>query len=64
MNEKLFLSPVEAAELLGVKVATLYKWVHFKQIPYRKHGRLLKFERRSLLVWSNAREIKPYSEEN
>lgn len=61
MTEQIFLNPKGAADLLGVKVCTIYKWVHIKQIPYRKHGRLLKFERRSLLEWSNLRETKPYS---
>ena len=59
MTEQVFLNQKEAARLLGVKVCTIYKWVHTKQIPYRKHGRLLKFDRRSLLEWSNQRETQP-----
>ena len=62
MKEQVFLNPKGAAVLLGVKVSTIYKWVQIKSIPYRKHGRLLKFDRRSLLEWSNRRETKPYSE--
>jgi excisionase family DNA binding protein len=61
MTEAIFLTPKEAADILSVKVSTIYKWVHFKQIPYRKHGKLLRFDRRSLIIWSNAREIQPYS---
>ena len=61
MNEPVFLTPTEAAKLLGVKRATIYKWVHFKKIPYRKHGKLLRFNRRDLLEWSNSQEIQEYS---
>ena len=60
MNNQIFLNPTQAAELLGVKIATIYKWVHFKQIPYRKHGRLLRFNRQSLIGGSNRQEIQPY----
>jgi excisionase family DNA binding protein len=62
MTDQVFLSTKGAASLLGVKVSTIYKWVQIKKIPYRKHGRLVKFDRRSLLEWSNMRETKPYSE--
>lgn len=60
MKEQIFLNSKSAASLLGVKISTIYKWVHTKQIPYRKHGRLLKFEKGTLLEWSDMREIKAY----
>jgi excisionase family DNA binding protein len=63
MVDKIFLSPKEAAELLGVSIATIYKWVHFKEIPYRKHGRLLKFDRRSLIDWSNSQIQQEFTKE-
>lgn len=62
MTEPLFLNPQQAADLLGVKISTIYTWVQMRQIPYRKHGRLIRFERRSLLVWSKSREIQPYAD--
>ena len=62
MNDPVFLTPAQAAEFLGVKLNTIYKWVQTKQIPYRKHGRLIRFFRDDLLEWSKSKEIKPYSE--
>lgn len=61
MHEANFLTPREAASLLGVKLGTIYRWVHIRRIPYRKHGRLLKFEKSVLLEWSKSQEIKHYS---
>jgi excisionase family DNA binding protein len=60
MIDKIFLSPKEAAELLGVSITTIYKWIQMKQVPYRKHGRLVKFYKEDLLEWSKSREIKLY----
>lgn len=40
---KKLLSVKETAELLGLKVSTLYAWVHRKKIPYVKAGGKLKF---------------------
>ena len=51
------LNPLQAADLLGIKISTIYKWVHYRKIPYRKHGRLLKFERSTLMMWSKSQEI-------
>ena len=60
MSDDSFMTPVQAAVFLGVKLPTIYKWVQMKQIPFRKHGRLLRFSRRDLLDWSNNRKIQPY----
>ncbi len=60
MIDKIFLSPKEAAELLGVSITTIYKWIQMKQVPYRKHGRLVKFLKQDLMEWSKSREIKLY----
>jgi len=42
MSEKL-LTAKEVAEILGLKLPTLYDWVYHKKIPYIKIGSLLKF---------------------
>ena len=42
----------EASDFLQVKISTLYSWVHWKKIPYRKHGRLLRFCSYELMEWS------------
>ena len=65
-NEKtadIFLTPLEAGDLLRVKLTTVYRWVQIRKIPFRKHGRILRFEKNSLLEWSKRTEIKPFSEE-
>jgi len=62
MLETTYINAPQAASLLGVKVGTIYKWVQHKKIPFRKHGRLLKFDRRSLVDWSNQQETKAYSQ--
>jgi excisionase family DNA binding protein len=62
MLEATYINVPQAASLLGVKVGTIYKWVQHKRIPFRKHGRLLKFDRRSLVDWSNQQETKAYSQ--
>ena len=62
MSDPVFMTPSQAADFLGVKLNTIYKWVQMKKIPYRKHGRLIRFSRRDLLDWSKSKEIKPYSD--
>ena len=39
---KRFYKIQELSEYLGVEVSTLYGWVHTRQIPYYKIGRLRK----------------------
>ena len=34
----------EAAQITGVSITTLYKWVSHRKIPYIKMGRLVKFD--------------------
>jgi excisionase family DNA binding protein len=43
----------EAASLLAVKPRTIYAWVAARRIPFRKVGRLLRFERAELLTWAS-----------
>ncbi len=42
----------EAAELLQVKVGTLYSWVSKGNVPYRKVGSLVRFHRGELMAWT------------
>ncbi len=46
------LNVSEAAALLAVKPRTIYAWVAERRIPYRKAGRLLRFDQTELLAWS------------
>ena len=48
--EKL-LTPSEAAELLGVKLSTLYTWAARRQMPVQKVGRSLRFSPAALARW-------------
>ncbi len=59
MTDEKILMPIEAADLLGVALPTVYKWVHQRRIPFRKHGRRLLFSRSDLLKWSKANETIP-----
>ncbi len=45
------LSVHEASELLGVKVSTLYSWIHQGFVPHVKLGRLVKFSATDLTRW-------------
>jgi excisionase family DNA binding protein len=56
-----FLSPQEAAELLGVKTSTLYTWAYRRQIPSQKVGRLLRFSPSALTAWLMA-QARPLDE--
>lgn len=53
---KRLLSVNETADLLGLKVSTIYAWVHKKKIPYVKTGGKLKFieDQISKLVEANS----------
>ena len=47
------LTVQEAAALLAVKTRTIYAWVQQRRIPFRRAGRLLRFDRVQLLNWSS-----------
>lgn len=53
--EKL-LTPAEAADLLGVKLATLYTWAARHQVPVQKVGRALRFSPAALSRWLRSQE--------
>jgi len=44
----------EAAAYLGVAQSSIYGWTCKKKIPFRKVGRLLKFNRQELEAWTMA----------
>ena len=45
------MTPEEVCALLRIKKQRLYEWVHFKQIPYVKVGRFLRFSSGALRQW-------------
>jgi len=52
MNEARFLTLDEAAQLLAVSKQTIYGWTSGRRIPFRKVGRLLRFDRAELENWT------------
>ena len=49
--EDRWLSVKEIAAYLGIKPDTVYKWVHRKDLPAHKVGRLWKFRREEVDAW-------------
>lgn len=58
-KNKDFLTPSEAAEMLGVKVNTLAVWrcKHKKKIPFYKIGRAIKYKNQDLLDWIESQKV-------
>lgn len=53
-QQKIFMTATETAEILQVKVSTIYSWLSYKQLPadiYRKLGRKPIFIRQKVLDW-------------
>ena len=48
----------EIANFLGVKESTIYAWVHTRQIPYYKIGRLVKFKSDEIDSWMKERRVE------
>ncbi len=42
----------QAAEYLGISPLTIYGWTSKKKMPFRKVGRLLRFDRAELDAWT------------
>lgn len=54
-----YITPPQAAELLGVSVGTLEVWRCTKRyaIPYLKCGRLVRYKRSDLIGWIESRRV-------
>ncbi len=48
----------QLAAYLGVQVSTVYAWVHSRQIPYYKVGRLVKFRKSEIDQWLEQRKVE------
>ena len=55
-KSKRWLSLDDISEYLGVKQATLYKWIKRKKMPAHKVGRLWKFRQSEIDEWLESRE--------
>jgi len=49
--ENRWLSVDEIGTYLGIKRDTVYKWIHEKQMPAHKVGRLWKFRKETVDEW-------------
>jgi excisionase family DNA binding protein len=56
--EKL-ICPKEAAEVLGIKPDTLYRWTAERRIPFLKIEGALRFRPSTLQEWLQRREFSP-----
>lgn len=56
--DKVFLTTEEVAHYLGIKVSTIYAWVHTRQIPYYKVGRLVKFRISEIEDWLRLTKVE------
>lgn len=45
------LTPEQLAEFLGVKLSTIYKWVHIGYLPTVKLRKLVRFKKCSIIQW-------------
>lgn len=50
--ERRYVGVKEIADYLGVKVSTIYDWVYRRIIPFRKAGRLLRFDIPEIDEWT------------
>jgi len=55
-RSKRWLSLEEISDYLGVKQATLYKWIRRKKMPAHKVGRLWKFRRSEIDEWLESKQ--------
>jgi excisionase family DNA binding protein len=52
------LTPEQIAELLGVKVSTIYQWTHQEYIPHIKLGRFVRFRQAEIEKWLDKKLLR------
>ena len=57
------ITPLQAADLLGISLPTVYTWVARRKIPYVKVGSALRFRPSALEAWLKEREHLPTAAE-
>ena len=62
INTRPLLTIQQAAQITGVSITTLYKWVSHRKIPYIKMGSLVKFDPLKLEEWIKAQTVMPMPE--
>lgn len=56
MNEEPLMTQAEVAALLQVKPATINTWVMQQKIPFVKLNGVVRFDRKEIAAWMNARK--------
>jgi excisionase family DNA binding protein len=59
MEHEKYLDVNELAEMFGVSVATVRRWVFDRAIPYQKFGRLVRFTLSDVTEWAKSRTVNP-----
>jgi excisionase family DNA binding protein len=54
-----FLTAAQVAELFGLSVATIRKWVLLRYIPFRKIGRAVRFSASEIQEWVTDKAVRP-----
>lgn len=58
MNETIsFLDVGQVAQILGLSIATIRKWVLIKYIPYKKFGRAVRFSTAEIQEWAESKNV-------
>ena len=52
------LNSAEIADVLGMSVSTIRKWVHYGYIPHVKLGRAVRFREKDVEAWIEERAEK------
>lgn len=52
------LNTDQVAELLGMSVSTIRKWVHYGYIPHVKLGRAVRFREKDIETWTEEKAEK------
>jgi len=59
MEYETLLNVGQVAQMLGLSVATIRKWVLIRYIPYRKVGRAVRFSAPEIQEWIKGRSVAP-----
>jgi len=56
--ERRYIGIGELSEYTGICVNTLRWWVHVRQVPFLKIGKLIKFDRIEIDAWLNEKKVE------
>jgi excisionase family DNA binding protein len=61
MTEKKLMTLDQASKYLGVAKTTIYGWTSKRKVPFRKVGRILRFDKDELEEWSRRDEVTGFT---